>query len=129
MLRYLFALTIALCSAAALAQSWPQRSARIIVPDAPGGNTDAIARLAAERLASSFGQPFIVENRAGAAGLIAAEYVAKSAPDGYTLFMATLTQIVTAPFTNRIAYDPLRDFAPISIIGTNPFVIAVSASL
>ncbi len=120
---------LAALAGAAFAQDWPQKPVRIIVPYAPGGNTDQQARITAERLTSAFGQQFIAENRAGAAGLIAADYVAKSAPDGYTLFMGTLTQIATAPFTNKINYDPVKDFAPISVIGTNPFVLAVSGSL
>lgn len=111
------------------AQEWPQKPVKIIVPYAPGGNTDSIARIAAERLSSALGQQFVVENKPGAAGLIAAEYVARSPADGYTLFMGTISQISTAPFTNKINYDPLRDFAPISIIGTNPFVITVNATL
>jgi tripartite-type tricarboxylate transporter receptor subunit TctC len=109
--------------------NWPVKPPRIIVPYAPGGNTDQIARIAADRLSSAFGVQFVVENRAGAAGLVAADYVAKSPADGYTLFMGTLSQIATAPFTNRITYDPVKDFAPISVIGANPFVITVASAL
>lgn len=125
----LIGVVAALAAGPALSQDWPVKPPRIIVPYAPGGNTDQIARITAERLSSAIGVQFVVENRAGAAGLVAADYVAKSAPDGYTLFMGTLTQIATAPFTNRITYDPVKDFAPISVIGTNPFVIAISGNL
>ena len=90
------------------------------MPFSPGGNTDLIARLMAEKLSQHIGKPFIVENRSGAGGLIAAEYVARAKPDGQTLFMSTMTQIVTAPMTNRIRYDPIRDFAPIINVGGNP---------
>ncbi len=116
-------------AAPALAQGWPQKPVKIVVPYAPGGNTDAIARLTAERLTGAFGQQFIVENRAGAGGAIAADYVARSAPDGYTLFMGTLSQIGPVPLTQKVSYDPLKDFAAISNIGANGFVIAVNASL
>jgi len=105
---------------------WPARPVTIVVPFAPGGNTDLMARLIAEQLTKSLGGPFIVDNKAGAAGLIAAEYVARAPADGYTLFMATLTQISTAPFTNKIRYDPIKDFVPIANVGGNPFVITVS---
>ncbi|WZB62345.1 tripartite tricarboxylate transporter substrate-binding protein [Achromobacter xylosoxidans] len=97
------------------------------MPFSPGGNTDLIARLMAEKLSQRIGKPFIVENRSGAGGLIAAEYVARAKPDGQTLFMSTMTQIVTAPMTNRIRYDPIRDFAPIINVGGNPFILAASA--
>ena len=105
---------------------WPARPITIVVPFAPGGNTDLMARLIAEQLTKSLGGPFIVDNKAGAAGLIAAEYVARAPADGYTLFMATLTQISTAPFTNKIRYDPIKDFVPIANVGGNPFVLTVS---
>lgn len=108
-----------------LAQTWPQRAVKIVVPYAPGGNTDAIARLAAERLTATLGQQFIVENRAGAGGAIAAEFVAKSPADGYTLFVAALSQFGPVPLTQKVNYDPLKDFAPVSNIGANAFVIAV----
>ncbi|CAG2159570.1 Bug family tripartite tricarboxylate transporter substrate binding protein [Cupriavidus numazuensis] len=117
----------ALATAPGYAQEpWPSRPVTIVVPFAPGGNTDMIARLMAERLAKAFGKPFVVDNRGGAAGLIAAEYVARAPADGYVLFMSTMTQIVTAPMTNKIRYDPARDFVPIVNIGGNPFVLTAS---
>jgi tripartite-type tricarboxylate transporter receptor subunit TctC len=126
----------ALAGAAALAlaprawpQEWPQKPVRIVVPFAAGGNTDTIARIVAERLATAFGQQFVVENRVGAGGAIAAEFVAKAPPDGYTLFVAAVSQIAIVPFIQKVAYDPVKDFAPISNIGTNPFVLGVHVSL
>jgi tripartite-type tricarboxylate transporter receptor subunit TctC len=116
-------------SASGFAQAWPERPVRIVVPFAPGGNTDSIARITAERLTQALGKPFIVENRPGAAGVVAAEYVARAAPDGYILFMSIVTQMAIAPLISKVSYDPIRDFAPISIIGTNPFVIAISSSV
>jgi tripartite-type tricarboxylate transporter receptor subunit TctC len=120
---------LALGPAAAHAQGWPQKRVKIVVPYAPGGNTDAIARLAAERLTAAFGQQFIVENRAGAGGAIAADFVAKQPADGYTLFVAALSQFGPVPLTQKVAYDPLKDFTAIANIAANGFVIAVNAGL
>ena len=113
----------------ASAQNWPTRPVRIVVPFPPGGNTDALARITAERLSGPMGQQFVVENRAGAAGMIGSEGVAKSAPDGYTLLMGTASQIITAPFIQKLAWEPAKELAPISIIGSNSFVLTVPASL
>jgi tripartite-type tricarboxylate transporter receptor subunit TctC len=112
-----------------LAQAWPQRPVRIIVPYAPGGNTDAIARVTAERLTTVLGQQFIVENRGGAGGATAAEFVARAQPDGYTLFVAALSQFGPVPLTQKVNFDPLTDFTPIANIGANGFVIAVNPSV
>ena len=101
------------------------RPVRIVIPFPPGGNSDAIGRLAAERLSTAIGGTFLADNRPGAAGMLAAESVARAAPDGYTLLLGTSSQISTAPYTNRIKFDPVKDFVPISIVGANPFVITV----
>ncbi len=111
------------------AQTWPQKPVRLIVPYAPAGNTDAIARILAERLSASFNQSFVVENKPGAGGATAAEYVSKAAPDGYTLFLAALSQFGPVPVTQKVNYDPLSDFTPIANVASNGFVIAVSAKL
>ncbi|MEI7738425.1 MAG: tripartite tricarboxylate transporter substrate binding protein [Betaproteobacteria bacterium] len=111
------------------AQNWPTKPVRIIVPYAPAGNTDAIARLVAERLSSVFSQSFVVENKPGAGGATAAEYVSKSAPDGYTLFLAALSQFGPVPVTQKVNYDPINDFTPIGNVAANGFVIAVSSKL
>ena len=113
----------------AQAQDWPQRPVKIVVPYAPGGNTDAIARITAERLTTALGQQVIVENRAGAGGATAADFVARSLPDGYTLFVAALSQFGPVPLTQKVNYDPLKDFTPIANIGANGFVIAVNPQL
>jgi tripartite-type tricarboxylate transporter receptor subunit TctC len=120
-----------LCHAPAHAQAeaWPQKPVTIIVPFAAGGNTDGIARIIGQQLADELGQQFVIENRAGAGGVLAAEAVAKAAPDGYTLFLATVSQIAIAPAISRKRYDPIKDFAPISNIATNPFVLAVHPSV
>jgi tripartite-type tricarboxylate transporter receptor subunit TctC len=112
-----------------LAQAaWPERPVVVLVPFAPGGINDVLARLTAERLQAAFGRSFVVENEPGAAGILAASRVARAQPDGYTLFFSTISQIAIAPFTHKIDFDPLKDFKPISIVATTPFVITVGKS-
>jgi len=113
----------------ALAQDWPQRPVTLIVPFAAGGNTDGIARITAERLSNAFGQSFVVENRPGAGGAIAADMVAKAAPDGHTLFIAALPVMAIVPAINKVRYDPIKNFTPVSNIATNPFVIVVNKDI
>src|SRR5215468_6724849 len=115
--------------AQAQAQDWPQRPVRIIVPFPAGGNSDAVARIVAQRLSDVFGQQFVVESRPGAGGALAAESVARAPADGYTLFMATLGQIAVIPKISKVPYDPVRDLVPISNIGTNPFVLVINPSV
>jgi tripartite-type tricarboxylate transporter receptor subunit TctC len=111
------------------AEIWPQKPVRIIVPFAPGGNTDSIGRIIAQHLGEAFGQQFIIENRPGAAGAIAAEAVARSPADGYTLLLGSPSPISIAPLMAKTAYDPIKDFAPVSVIGTNPYALVVHPSL
>ncbi|MGB8550446.1 MAG: tripartite tricarboxylate transporter substrate binding protein [Xanthobacteraceae bacterium] len=110
----------------ARSQDWPQRPVTVIVPFAAGGSTDGIARSIAQWLSDNLGQQFVVENRAGAGGAIAAELAARAPADGYTLFVASLPQIAIVPAISKTRYDPVKDFVPISVIGTNPFVLAVN---
>jgi tripartite-type tricarboxylate transporter receptor subunit TctC len=110
-------------------QNWPHKAVRIISPFAAGGSSDGIARIIAQRLGEVYGQQFVVDNRPGASGSIAAETVARSPADPYTLLMGTPSQITIAPTATKTLYDPVKDFAPISVIGTNPFVLAVHPSL
>ncbi len=113
----------------AWSQIWPQKPVRIVVPFAPGGNTDGIARLIAQPLGETFGQLFVVENRPGAAGAIAAEAVARAPADGHTLLMGTPSQIAIIPAMTKTPYDPVKDLAPISVVGTNPYVLVVHAGI
>jgi len=116
--RRLLALVLALAMAGAWAQSYPAKPVRIIVPFGPGG-PDALARLLGAQLTQQIGQPFVVENKPGANGVIGAEFVAKSAPDGYTL-MVTSSGFVTAPsMYKKLPYDTERDFAPVSNLVEN----------
>lgn len=110
------------CSSPAFA-AWPERTVTMVTPFAAGGITDTLARITAERLRSRLNQPFIVEPAPGAAGAVAAQRVLRADKDGYTLFFATLSQIAILPMTNAITFDPQKDFAPVSIIATSPFVI------
>jgi tripartite-type tricarboxylate transporter receptor subunit TctC len=110
----------------AQAQIWPQRPVRIIVPYAAGGNSDGMARIVAQRLTEAFGQTFVVENRLGANGAIAAEAVARSAGDGYTLLWGVTPPITINPALTHVNYDPIKDFAPISAVGSNAFVLLVN---
>jgi tripartite-type tricarboxylate transporter receptor subunit TctC len=105
--------------------SWPQKPVRIVTPFAAGGNTDGNARIIAHHLGEAFGQQFIVDHRPGASGAIAAETVARSPADGYTLFLAALPQLTIVPALVKTSYDPVKDFIPISNVGTNPFVLVV----
>ena len=122
----LFATSVLAAASTAQAQDWPQRPVRIIGPYAAGGNADVLARLTAQRLSEAFGQQFIVENRVGGNGMVAAEAVARSAPDGYTLMWGVLPPVAIQPALSKVPYDPIKDFAPISVVGTNPFVLVVN---
>jgi tripartite-type tricarboxylate transporter receptor subunit TctC len=116
--------------ASALAQSsWPNRPLRIVVPFAPGGNTDGIARAIADRLGQSLGQPVIIDNKPGANGAIAADFVARAPSDGYTLLMAAMPVIAILPAISKTNFDPVRDFTPVGNVGSNPFVLAINKSV
>jgi tripartite-type tricarboxylate transporter receptor subunit TctC len=125
----LAAVALALQASTSAAQEWPQRPSRLIVPFSAGGNTDSIARISAEWLSSRLGQNVLVENRPGASGSIATELVARAPADGYTMLIGTPTQLAIYPAMAKVPYDPVRDFAPMSIVGTNPYALAVHPSL
>ncbi|MFM9901826.1 MAG: Bug family tripartite tricarboxylate transporter substrate binding protein [Polaromonas sp.] len=120
----------AFCSAPAGADTYPAKPVRIIVGFAPGGGTDIVARLLAQKLSDTMGQPFIVENRAGATGMIGAKLVAASPPDGYNLLMAHVNSQAIAPaLMVRPQYDPIKDFAAVAYVGQVPNVLVVNAQL
>jgi len=108
---------------------YPSKPLRFILPFPPGGPTDILGRLIGERLASSLGQPVIIENRGGAGGNVGAEAAAKSAPDGYTLVLAAPSLAISPSLYSKLHYDPLRDFAPISLVATVPNVIVTQPEL
>jgi tripartite-type tricarboxylate transporter receptor subunit TctC len=107
------------------AQPWPSRTVKIIAPYAAGGNSDVMARVVAQRLTEHFGQSFIVENRVGANGALAADTVARSPADGYTLLWAVTPPMTIAPAMAKLNHDPIKDFAPISAVAINGFVLVV----
>ena len=118
----------ALACAAAHAQPWPDRPVRVIVNVAAGGGVDTLARICAQHYAAVWGQPFVVDNRAGAGGNIGAELVAKAAPDGYTLLVSSATDDTNAA-TRAQAYDPVRDFAAVTKLTANPYIVVVTPAL
>ena len=112
-----------------LAQTaWPTKPVKIVVPFAPGGTTDILARVVANELTKAFGQPFIVDNRAGAGGNIGSDIVAKAAPDGYTLLMGTVgTHGINKALYNKLSFDPVKDCTPITLVAGVPKVMVVNA--
>ena len=123
-MKRLALLFLAFCTSAAWAQ-YPSKPVRMLVGFPPGGSTDLAARALGDKLSQALGQPVVVENKAGASGNIAAEQVARSAPDGHTLYMAP-TSFATAPaFFAKLAWDPVKDFTPVSLVATVP-IIAVT---
>ncbi|MCJ0762169.1 tripartite tricarboxylate transporter substrate binding protein [Variovorax terrae] len=124
--RLLAVLAAPLLAAAALAQPYPNHPVRLVVPFPPGGGFDGIARPFAERLSAALGQPVVVDNRAGAGGNIGTESVARSPADGYTLLFANDYLGTNPNLYKGLKYDPLRDFAPISLVGSTQMAIAVN---
>ena len=127
--RALALLGLALSAGLAQAQAWPAKPLRIVVPYAPGGITDSVSRITAPKLQEALGQPVLVENKPGAGGAIATEFVAKSAADGYTLLMGSAAPQTLLQFVQKTGYDGVRDFAPVTLINTNPLVILAHPSL
>jgi tripartite-type tricarboxylate transporter receptor subunit TctC len=129
--RYrILALVLALCAPAfASAQAFPSKPIRMIVPYAPGGATDVLARPIAQRLSEQVGQPVVVENRPGANATIGADHVAKSPPDGYTFFLGSIVHYMVPFFSKNVPYDPVKDFTPLALVAVVPNILAVNPSL
>ncbi len=127
---FAFLTTVALAAlgpSPALAQAYPTKPVRLVVPFPPGGSTDIVARIVAQKLGDRLGQPLVVENRGGAGGTIGTEAVAKAAPDGYTLgFASTSTHAVAPAVYAKLGYDPVKDFAPISLVAVTPYLLVVN---
>jgi tripartite-type tricarboxylate transporter receptor subunit TctC len=122
-------LVLALGAADASAQTYPAKPVRIVVPTAPGGGNDFIARHVAQKLGERLGQQFIVENRAGAGGAIGTAFAAKAPPDGYTLLLGFVGQLAMLPHVEKAGYDPLKDFVGVSLLASSYHIFAVHPSL
>jgi tripartite-type tricarboxylate transporter receptor subunit TctC len=118
-----------LCALDLHAQPWPVRPVRMIVPFAPGGATDIIARSVAQQLAARLGQGVVIENKPGAGTIVGNAEVAKARPDGYTLLFAPTPFVISQVVYPSLPYDPQRDFAPLSLLATSPFILVVNAGL
>ena len=123
MVRCLLAACIAFCSMAVAAQSYPAKPVRLVVSFAAGGPTDVVARMLGEKLGAIWGQPVVVDNRAGAGGTIGSALVAKAAPDGYTLNLAASAHVYNGFLFDNLPYDPIRDFTPIAKVSYYPLLL------
>ena len=128
MKRVFAALAAVMVAGAALAQGYPNRPVKVVVPWPPGQATDIAARVVAERLQAALGQPFVVENRPGAGGAIGTDVVVKSAPDGYTILAASSGPLSIMPNLQKTPYEPLKDLAPVSLICMTPFALVAHPS-
>lgn len=124
-MRIILLLASLLAQGAAWSQSYPNRPVRLVIAAAPGGSTDVLGRVFAQRLAERMSQPFVPENRGGGAGAVAAEFVARSSPDGYTLLMSNDQLVISAAAGAKVSYDAFKDFAPIAVMARGPVVIGV----
>jgi tripartite-type tricarboxylate transporter receptor subunit TctC len=113
-------------TSASLAQAWPARTVKVVVPYAPGGVTDTMARITADRLGKMLGQTFFIENKPGAGGAIGVDYALHSPHDGYTILFVGSTLFTVLPLAQKVNYEPLKDFVPISITGTNGMVFVAA---
>src|SRR5437764_10796016 len=124
-MRFFFALVLALTSLGAVAQAYPSKPVKIIVPAQPGGGLDLVGRTVGDQLSRALDQSFIIENAAGAGGSIAATTVARAAPDGYTLMVGYVGTHGTNPAVRKLQYDAIRDFTPIAMVGGTPNILVV----
>ena len=113
-------------ASAALAQAYPNKPIKLIVPFAPGGFTDVVARILGQKLSVSLGQPFVIENKAGAGSTIGTDFVAKAAPDGYTLVMISTTHVISPAIYPKLPYDPIKSFTPVAKLVDSAYVLLVN---
>jgi tripartite-type tricarboxylate transporter receptor subunit TctC len=123
------ALVCLLLASVVWAQDYPARPVRVVIPFAPGGGTDIVGRILAQHLTQRLGQSFVVENRPAGSGIVGADHVAKSAPDGYTLLFAFSSLSSSAQLFSKLPYDPVRDFAPVALATTSPLLAVVPAAV
>ena len=117
---------LGITATAALAQAYPNKPIKLIVPFAPGGFTDVVARILGQKLSISLGQPFVIENKAGAGSTIGTDFVAKAAPDGYTLVMVSTTHVISPAIYAKLPYDPIKSFTPVSKLVDSAYVLMVN---
>jgi tripartite-type tricarboxylate transporter receptor subunit TctC len=130
MKRILLTLLAATLSTVALAQAWPTKPVRFVVPYPPGGTSDILARTIGEKLGTALGQPVVVENKPGANGNVGADYVAKAAPDGYTFLLADIGAIAISPSVYpSLPFDPVKNFAPVTMVAYSPHILVVHPSV
>jgi tripartite-type tricarboxylate transporter receptor subunit TctC len=110
----------------AMAQAYPNKPIKLIVPFAPGGFTDVVARILGQKLSISLGQPFVIENKAGAGSTIGTDFVAKAAPDGYTLVMVSTTHVISPAIYPKLPYDPIKSFTPVGKLVDSAYVLLVN---
>jgi tripartite-type tricarboxylate transporter receptor subunit TctC len=127
--RLIFMFLACAAMPAAGAEGYPDRPIRLVVPFAPGGGNDFLARLTGQKLGDALGQPMVVDNRAGAGGTIATGLVAKAVPDGYTLLLGFIGPLAISPSLGKVNYDPARDFAAVSMLATSHHVLAVNPAI
>src|SRR5262245_40441812 len=129
-MKLVAAVCIVLAAASsAQVRAFPDKAVRLVVPYAPGGSTDVIARALGQKLSEMWGQPVVIDNRPGATSIIATEIVAKSAADGHTLLVTTAAFTIVPSLIDKLPYDPARDFEPITLINTTPLVLVVNPSV
>ena len=130
MIGLLLGAVLTIAATTTLAQTWPNKPVRIIVPYPPGGVGDTFTRSLAQHLSERLGQPVLIENKPGASQIIGAELAAKAAPDGYTLFLGSVTSLaINLRSQKKLPYDPLRDFAPVSLCFASPLYLVVNPAL
>jgi len=127
-LRLLAALLSLTVACACLAQDYPNRFVRFIVPYAPGGSSDVLARTLSQKFAASMGQQFVVDNRPGAGSMVGTDVAAKSAPDGYTILLSDMPHAINPSIHPKVPYDPVKDFSPVTVIGVSPMFLFTNAS-
>ena len=126
----LLSLTLLTGASAASAQTFPSRPMRIVVPFPPGGGTDIGTRILAQKLQEAWGQPVVVENKPGAAGIVGTDLTAKSTPDGHTIMMGNIgTHAINVSLYKQLSYDPVKDFAPVSMVADLPLLLLVHPSV
>jgi tripartite-type tricarboxylate transporter receptor subunit TctC len=130
LIRMAAGVLLAIFAGSAAAQAYPSKPIRLMVPFPPGGSTDIVARIVAQKLGSQLGQPLVIENRGGAGGTLGTAVVAKAAPDGYSLVVGTTSTHVVAPSVyQKLEYDPVKDFAPISLMAVTPYLLVVNPNV